>query len=420
MVKEATDEEVRKYLENDAIGRNRQLDTLMKFLNSLDESIVIGINDAWGTGKTVFVKQLKLMASQEPGLDNVSNIDKSVIEQFQNRFACYYFNAWEYDYMPDSLYALSLGIISQAGFVGKTKRSLCKLPRMISPSDVIKRLSGDFVNPDKAKDVVDLALSVLKIREDVQLFIEELKEESSNKKLIFIIDEIDRCKPSFAVDLLEIIKHYFQIDGVIFVIATNNSALSSTIKHYYGQDYNGGAYLERFFDFTIFLKRPDTKNYMKLIDASYQWQYVDAEIIDYYRLSMREIRHLYRLERMTDGFVSFQGCDGSDDVVQFAKYILLPIILVMIVVGDNNLSASMSGRGKEAVWRVVEQSPRCIARLTRMINLKNNSNIIKDKFGKLYSSLFGSSEIAEYFQEVLSILSGFTDIDKITAGDNNK
>ena len=101
MVKEATDEEIRNYLKNDAIGRNGQLDTLMKFLNNLDESIVIGINDAWGTGKTVFVKQLQLMASQEPSLDNVLNIDKSAIEQFQNRFACYYFNAWEYDYMPD-------------------------------------------------------------------------------------------------------------------------------------------------------------------------------------------------------------------------------------------------------------------------------------------------------------------------------
>lgn len=420
MVKEATDEEIRNYLKNDAIGRNGQLGTLMKFLNNLDESIVIGINDAWGTGKTVFVKQLQLMASQEPSLDNVPNIDKSAIEQFQNRFACYYFNAWEYDYMPDPLYALSLGIISRMGFAEKAKRSLCKLPRMISPSDVIKRLSGDVVNPDKAKDAVDLALSTSKIREGVQSFIEELVELMPNKKLIFIVDEIDRCKPSFAVDLLEVIKHYFQVTEVIFIIATNNSALSSTIKHYYGQDYNGGAYLERFFDFTIFLKRPDTKSYMKLIDGNHPWQYVDADIIDYFGLSMREIRHFYMLERMTDGFVNFSGCDPRDEKTEFAKYIALPIILAMIVVGDERLTAVMAGRGADAICSVVEQSPACKFRISGMFTAKNNLNIMRNKVKELYNALFGDDEITNYFQEALGILSSFTNINKITTGDNSK
>lgn len=420
MVKEATDEEVRKYLKNDAIGRNRQLDTLMKFLNSLDESIVIGINDAWGTGKTVFVKQLKLMASQEPGIDNVSNIDKSVIEQFQNRFACYYFNAWEYDYMPDPLYALGLSIASSSSFVGKTKRLVGKLPKMISFSGAVKKCSGEIVDPNKSQDVIDSALSVKAIRNNVESFIEELKKRSPGRKLIFIVDEIDRCKPSFAIDLLEVIKHYFQTDGIVFVVATNNSALSSTIKRYYGQDYNGGAYLERFFDFTIFLKRPDTKSYMKLIDGNHQWQYVDAEIIDYFGLSMREIRHFYMLERMTDGFVNFSGCDPRDEKTEFAKYIALPIILAMIVVGDERLAAVMAGRGADAICSVVEQSPACKSRVSDMITAKNNLNIMRNKVKELYNALFVDDEIASHFQEAISILSSFTDINKITTGDNSK
>lgn len=420
MVKEATDEEVRKYLKNDAIGRNRQLDTLMKFLNSLDESIVIGINDAWGTGKTVFVKQLKLMASQEPDLDNVSNIDKSVIGQFQNRFACYYFNAWEYDYMPDPLYALGLSIASSSSFVGKTKRLVGKLPKMISFSGAVKKCSGEIVDPNKSQDVIDSALSVKAIRNNVESFIEELKKRSPGRKLIFIVDEIDRCKPSFAIDLLEVIKHYFQTDGIVFVVATNNSALSSTIKRYYGQDYNGGAYLERFFDFTIFLKRPNTKSYMKLVGGNHQWQYVDAEIIDYFGLSMREIRHFYMLERMTDGFVNFSGCDPRDEKTEFAKYIALPIILAMIVVGDERLADVMAGRGADAIYSVVEQSPACKFRISNMLSVKNNLNIVRSKTKELYNALFGDNEITNYFQEALGILSSFTNINKITTGDNSK
>lgn len=420
MAKEVTDVDIRRYLEADAIGRNSQLGILMNFINSVNEPIVIGIDDAWGTGKTVFVRQLQLMASQDVALGGIPGINKSIQEQFQDGCTVYYFNAWEYDYMPDPLYALGLSITSSFSVVEKTKRLVGKLPKMISFGGAVKKYSGEVVDPNKSQDVIDSALSVKAIRNNVESFIEELKKRSLGRKLIFIVDEIDRCKPSFAIDLLEVIKHYFQTDGIVFVVATNNSALSSTIKHYYGQDYNGGAYLERFFDFTIFLKRPDTKSYMKLIDGNHPWQYVDADIIDCFGLSMREIRHLYMLERMTDGFVNFSGCDPRDEKTEFAKYIALPIILAMIVVGDKNLGAVMAGRGADAICSVVEQSPACKFRISDMLTAKNNLNIMRNKVKELYDALFGDDEIASHFQEAIGILSSFTDIDKITVGDNNK
>jgi predicted KAP-like P-loop ATPase len=66
--------------------------------------------------------------------------------------------------------------------------------------------------------------------------------------LIIFVDELDRCKPSFAVKLLEQIKHYFLLQNVTFVFSTNILELSKTISKFYGNDFQGDKYLNRFFD----------------------------------------------------------------------------------------------------------------------------------------------------------------------------
>lgn len=420
MVKEATGKEVLTYLKGDVIGRNSQLNTLMKFICSLKEPTVIGVDSAWGSGKTVFVKQLQLVSNRETKLNEICGVDRGVAEQFRDDCNVYYFNAWEYDFMPSPLHALALSIATCFGSADKLKRFLGKIPKMISMNGLLEKYLNGAIDLDNTNDAVDAALGVKKMKDDVETFIEALKGKTSGKKLVFVVDEIDRCKPAFAVDLLEVIKHYFQIDGVVFVVATNNDALSSVIKHYYGRDYDGGAYLERFFDITTFLKRPNTKSYMKLVGDNHQWQYVDADIIDCFGLSMREIRHFYMLERMTNGFVSSSGCDSKDEKVIFAKYVALPIILAMIVVGDERLTAVMAGRGADAIYSVVEQSPACKFRISNMPSIKDVPNVMENKVKELYESLFGDNEIADHFREALGILSSFTEVDEIAIGGDDK
>ncbi|MGL6523975.1 KAP family P-loop NTPase fold protein [Aeromonas hydrophila] len=65
---------------------------------------------------------------------------------------------------------------------------------------------------------------------------------------LVIIDELDRCRPSYAVEMLEVVKHIFDIPGVFFIISTDTEQLQHAIKVVYGSGFNAQIYLSRFFD----------------------------------------------------------------------------------------------------------------------------------------------------------------------------
>ncbi|MPM78413.1 hypothetical protein SDC9_125424 [bioreactor metagenome] len=79
--------------------------------------------------------------------------------------------------------------------------------------------------------------------------LELLTNEGQTALPMFVfIDELDRCRPSFAIAMLEGIKHLFDIPGVCFVVSTNLSQLSEAVKAVYGPSFDGYSYLKRFFD----------------------------------------------------------------------------------------------------------------------------------------------------------------------------
>jgi hypothetical protein len=76
------------------------------------------------------------------------------------------------------------------------------------------------------------------------------------------IDELDRCRPTYAIELLETVKHLFEIKGIVFVIATNTDQLQHSIKVVYGQGFDANRYLYRFFQRTYTLKMPDMEKFI--------------------------------------------------------------------------------------------------------------------------------------------------------------
>ena len=63
-----------------------------------------------------------------------------------------------------------------------------------------------------------------------------------------LIDELDRCRPSYAVEMLETIKHIFDIPRVVFVLATDTEQLQHAVKVIYGSEFDAYTYLSRFFN----------------------------------------------------------------------------------------------------------------------------------------------------------------------------
>ena len=90
-----------------------------------------------------------------------------------------------------------------------------------------------------------------------------LAEKNEQRPLVIIIDELDRCRPSYAIELLEIAKHFFSVDHIVFVLAINLSELSHSVQAVYGEEFNARGYLERFFDVDFKLPDADRKRFIQ-------------------------------------------------------------------------------------------------------------------------------------------------------------
>jgi hypothetical protein len=138
---------------------------------------------------------------------------------------------------------------------------------------------------------------------------EYAKKEGNGAPIIFIIDELDRCRPDFAIDIIEQIKHLFSVDGITFLIVTNRQQMEDSIKARYGADINATNYLHKFIN--IWLRLPRTidynvnnfgdKYFRHIIGLMYnenekavnsEAKKILSELIKYYNPSFREIEKI--------------------------------------------------------------------------------------------------------------------------------
>ena len=80
--------------------------------------------------------------------------------------------------------------------------------------------------------------------------------EETRQPLVFVIDELDRCRPTFSIELLERVKHIFDVPGMVFVFGVNRNELCSSIKSIYGE-IDADVYLRRFLRHGISLARSE-------------------------------------------------------------------------------------------------------------------------------------------------------------------
>ena len=87
--------------------------------------------------------------------------------------------------------------------------------------------------------------------------------DKGQKPIVVFIDELDRCRPSYAVELLETAKHIFSVNHVVYVLAVNRSELTHSVKALYGEGFGATAYLRRFFDVDFRLPPPDRHKFIE-------------------------------------------------------------------------------------------------------------------------------------------------------------
>ena len=251
---------------NCKLDRKQYADILSDIVITYAEGFVLAINNEWGTGKTTFVKMWK------QDLENCG-------------FQTIYFNAWENDFDNNPLVA----IMSELKTLTNNKNEIifksvvekgAILARNVLPAlvkSVVKTYTG--INTDTLLDGVEnftagvteifekeiseytaKKKTVVEFKNELEKFI---KKSETQNPLIFIIDELDRCRPDYAVDVLEQVKHFFSVSGIVFVLSIDKKHLASSIKGYYGSDdINTDEYLRRFIDLEYSIPKPsNTKSF---------------------------------------------------------------------------------------------------------------------------------------------------------------
>jgi hypothetical protein len=134
----------------------------------------------------------------------------------------------------------------------------------LSPEELFKALSKVYDSTLKAHSNKKTAITAF--RSNLELLIKELEQHSKYRLPIFIfIDELDRCRPDYAIELLEGIKHLFGVPGIYFVVATNMRQLGESTKAIYGSGFDGQQYLKRFFDLEFSLPLPDNETFARAL-----------------------------------------------------------------------------------------------------------------------------------------------------------
>lgn len=256
---------------------------LANVIGAAEEPLTVVLDGSWGSGKSTFIRQWAGFLRSR-------------------KVQVIHFDAFANDYLKDAFIAVTGEIIAKAeefdpgGEAGKklvekakdvgkvlVRHGASALVRFATAGaldgssllafgeDTVDAASG------KAGDVVgDLIAKQLESRCDERKVMAEFRQQLESlaaamqkaatppegevpPPLVFIIDELDRCRPSFALDLLERIKHLFAVPGVVFILVTNLDQLQHAVRGAYGEGTDGALYLEKFYDLRVVLPVPEQR-----------------------------------------------------------------------------------------------------------------------------------------------------------------
>ena len=213
----------------------------------------------------------------------------------------------------------------------------------------------------KSDSVLDDLRKSKSIHSTIVEFLGHLLDERANR-LIVIVDELDRCKPDYAVQLLEKIKHYFDNERVTFVFAVNLQELQHTISNYYGNAFDSCRYLDRFFDLRISLPPANMYRYYQSINFQSDYYTVDVvckKIIELFHFSLREISRYLKAIKIaeyelthSDGRFDFSDPEGL--ATRFCTLYMVPLLIALEISDVTSYNQLISGHNPEKLIELLE------------------------------------------------------------------
>lgn len=269
----------------DSLGRKPIVDFLSGLIKRLNGPFVMALDSPWGSGKTTLVRML-------------------IADLRGKGFQCTYFNAWKVDYVTDPLVALvssidriDLGAEEAGSNFRSHLKTVKKITTLVAKRGLIaatkaltrgaldlgeeyEAAASEFA-ADSVEDIVDAfnqeSELLEKFRAELEAAVAQLPVAGREPNLVFFIDELDRCRPTFAIEMLERIKHLFDIPNIVFVLSIDKQQLEASTAAVYGSAINAPEYLRRFIDLEYGIHVAHSKRYTETLIQRFDLDPVFAE-----------------------------------------------------------------------------------------------------------------------------------------------
>jgi hypothetical protein len=236
-------------------------DTVIELLKTnRKRALTIGIHGDWGAGKSSILKMVQLGLSKD------------------GKVACLWFNGWAFQGFEDAktvlIEATITELVRERSNMGKVKELGKKLLKRVDWLKVAKKSGGlafnlatglpspdqigsvlstiqstitglGSVSPDQLKGGLEEAASYLKsgevnddqnVPEAIHQFREEfskLLDEAKIEQLVVMIDDLDRCLPSTAIETLEAIRLFLFVPKTAFIIGADEDMIEYAVRQHF-------------------------------------------------------------------------------------------------------------------------------------------------------------------------------------------
>ena len=298
-----------KLWDGDCLARQRTADNFVNMISGQIGPLTIGLNGRWGEGKTFFLTRLRKSFEMAGG-------------------RAIYFNAWKDDFLDDPLLSLvfqlrqQLGALPSEGLASSTAQAVLPILKHAGAAiakSFVKNKIGIDLDSLSIEDIESRSEKMFKDYEslvqstgelsDALVKLGEVVQAETQKPLLIIVDELDRCRPTYAIEMLERIKHLFSIENIVFVLGIDRIQMELSISSVYG-GIDARGYLRRFIDLEVVLPRRPMGEFVscqleksKLREVARaandgikidRFAEVFSTIADAEGLSLREVEHALR------------------------------------------------------------------------------------------------------------------------------
>lgn len=269
----------------DALERRPLVEFLVGLIERAGGPFVLALDSPWGSGKTTLVRMLET-------------------ELRRQDYSCIYFNAWKVDYVTDPLVALVSSIdrldigsgeaatsfrehLKSArrvtGLVAKRTAVAAAKALTVGVLDIDEEIAAaaSELAGDSVSDIVEAFQKegelLEKFRAELEKAIQKIPPAGKKSTLVFFVDELDRCRPTFAIELLERIKHLFDVPNILFVLSLDKGQLEASVAAVYGSGINAAEYLRRFIDLEYALPTIKAKKFVENLFSRFELDEIFAQ-----------------------------------------------------------------------------------------------------------------------------------------------